>query len=358
MDSYWISGGKLVTPSGVLPGAVKISNGRIAEIRPKTGNRRALNARGLFIAPGFIDLHVWGDPRLVAEDAIAHGTTGFLTTLGPAPQRQLLRHVRERADQLLTDGAACLGIHLEGPFVSQKRAGALPSRWMRAPKVAELKALAQAARGRLRLVTMAPDLPGAIEAIRWCARQHITVSLGHTEADAATSVRAVEAGARAVTHVFNGMKPFHHRASSLLDVALTDDRVTAMVIADGIHISAFALRLLLRSKSAERTALVTDSIRRQGWRVWLRRGAYYTRSGVLAGSCLTMIGAVKNAVQLAGASLPDAVRMASEIPARLLGIQHQRGRLAVGLIADLVAFDKEFRVHWTVRQGQWSKARS
>lgn len=357
MDSFWIAGGKLVTPSGALPGAIKISGGKIAEIRASSGRRRAISARGLFIAPGFIDLHVWGDPRLVAEDAIAYGTTGFLTTLGPAPHRQLLRHVQERADQLITDGAVCLGIHLEGPFVSQKRAGALPARWMRAPKIAELQALAQAARGRLRLITLAPDLPGAMEAIRWCARHNIIVSLGHTEADAPTSLRAIEAGATAASHVFNGMKPFHHRSASLLDVALTDDRLTAMVIADGIHISSFALRLLLRSKAAEHVALVTDSIRRQGWRVRLRKGAYYTRSGILAGSCLTMIEAVKNAVTLAGASLPDAVRMASEIPARLLGIQRQRGRLAEGAAADLVAFDKAFRVHWTIRQGQWIKVR-
>ena len=242
-----------------------------------------------------------------------------------------------------------MGVHLEGPFINPRRAGALPARWMRPPGGAELRALAVS--GQLRMITMAPELPGAREAIRWCRAHHIVVSLGHSEADASGALAAIEAGASAVTHVFNAMRPFHHREPTLLGVALTDDRLTAMVVLDGVHVDAYAFRLLLRAKGAGRVALVTDSIRHQGWRVTRRHGAYYTRHGVLAGSGLTMIRAVRNATSSGGASLEEAVRMASETPARLLGLDRARGALAVGKRADLVAFDRRFRVRLTVIGG-------
>jgi N-acetylglucosamine-6-phosphate deacetylase len=222
---------------------------------------------------------------------------------------------------------------------------------MRRPTSGELGRLARAARQRLKLLTIAPELPGALEAIRWCLRHGIAASLGHSVASAADAQRAVDAGARAVTHVFNGMPPMHHRRASLLEVALTDGRLTTMVIADGVHVGAEALRLLLQVKRPERIALVTDSIRRQGWPVTLRGGAYYLKDGTLAGSALTMIRAVRNAVALGGVSLLDAVRMASEVPARLLG-DRTRGALAVGKRADLVAFDKQFRVLLTMVAGR------
>jgi len=203
----------------------------------------------------------------------------------------------------------------------------------------------------VRLVTIAPELPGSSEAIAWCRRRGITVSLGHSDADGAAAVQAVAAGARAVTHVFNGMRPFHHRNPSLLDVALTDPRLVAMAICDGVHVSPSAFRPLVQAKGPDRIALVTDSIRFQGGDVVNRRGAYYTRHGVLAGSALTMIEAVRNAVRLGGVSLEDAVRMASEIPARLIG-DRSRGALAVGQRADLVVFDRRFRVQMTIVGGQ------
>ena len=200
-------------------------------------------------------------------------------------------------------------------------------------------------------MTLAPELPGAAEAIRWCRRHGVVVSLGHSDADAASARRAVEAGARAVTHVFNAMRPLHHRETSLLDVALTERRLTTMVILDGVHVSPSAFRLLMRAKGPEEIALVTDSIRRAGWPVVRRQGAFYTTRGTLAGSDLTMMDAVHNAVTFAGLALTDAVRMASEVPARLLGLR-DRGALATGRRADLVAFDRRFRVLLTLVAGR------
>ena len=347
MNDFWLAHGKLVTPRGIVDGAVKISRGRLAAIQPRAPRgATTFSARGGYVAPGFIDLHVWGDPAVVAHEAVRHGTTSFLTSLGPGAPRALLKAVRARAAQ-----GRCLGIHLEGPFLNPARGGALPKRWMRRPTVAELSRLAQAAGGFLKLITIAPELRGATEVIRWCARHRVVVSLGHSQATAADALHAIDAGASAVTHVFNGLAPFHHREPGLLDVALTDPRLTAMVILDGVHVSAYAFRLLVRSKGPSGVALVTDSIRHEGWTVTRRRGAYYTAAGVLAGSGLTMMRAVRNAVIAGGVALADAVRMASETPARVLGLR-DRGILAPGRRADLVVFDRRFHVLMTMVGGR------
>lgn len=353
MDNVWLVNGTLLTPHGAVQGAVKIRGGRIVALRrsaPQHGPR--IDVQGAHVAPGFIDLHVWGDPSTIARESPKGGTTAFLTTLGPESATSLLNKVAERAASRVVAGATCLGIHLEGPFVNPARGGALPRRSMRAPTVSELKRLSLAARGSLRLVTIAPELPGALEAVRWCRRTRMAVSLGHSEADAATSLRAIEAGAKAVTHVFNGMRPLSHRTPSLIDVALTDPRPITMVIADGIHVSPRAFQLLVHAKGVEHIALVTDSIRCQGWKVIARGGAFYTTTGVLAGSNLTMMRAVRNAVEFASLPVSEAVRMATEVPAKLLGLERVRGRLAIGKRADLVVFDRRFRVLLTLVGGR------
>ena len=331
---------------------MRIRGGRIAAIRGSAPRgARAIRLHGSYLAPGFIDLHLWGDPWVVSRESATHGATAFLTTVGPDAPQRLAAQVAVRAAARHLPGAECLGIHAEGPFLNPVRGGALPRRGMRRPSVAELGRLARRAGHRLKLITLAPELPGALQAIRWCRRRGIVASLGHSNADAKAARRAVDAGAVAVTHVFNGMRAYHHRAPGLLDVALTDPRLTTMVIADGVHVSPDAFRLLVRAKGARRVALVTDSIRHQGWDVTARGGAYYTRNGVLAGSRLTMIEAVRNAVDFGGVSLGDAVCMASEVPARLLGLR-SRGTLAAGKRADLVAFDRRFRVLLTIVGGR------
>lgn len=352
MDDFWLTHGKLITPRGVVDGALKVSRGRIAAFRRNAPRgARGINLRGAYLAPGFIDLHVWGPPQRVSREAAKTGTTAFLTTLGPESPASLRAHTAQRSALRQWPGAECIGVHLEGPFVNPKRAGALPRRSMRDPTVAELNRLVCAAAGRLKMITMAPELRGAEAAIRWCRRRRVVVSLGHSASDVGRAYGAADAGATAVTHVFNGMLPLHHREPSLLNAALTDSRVTTMVIADGVHVGPSALKLLLQAKGPARVALVTDSIRYQGWDVVAREGAYYTRGGVLAGSRLTMIEAVRNMVELAGVSLADAVRMAAEVPAKLLSLT-SRGVLAVGKRADLVAFDQKFRVLLTIVSGR------
>ncbi len=346
MDPLWIAEGRLVTPRGIVDGAIQIVRGRIAAIRARSPKgARAISVRGAYVSPGFIDLHVWGDPRIVARDAVKSGTTAFLTTLGPQSSGALARAVRERAAILSagTDGAACLGLHLEGPFVNPRKAGALPKQGIRPPQAAEIRRLMRASGETLRLITLAPELPGAAAAIHAGRRLGITISLGHTVADAHATLRAVQAGASAVTHIFNAMPALHHREPSLLDVALLDSRLTAMVIADGRHVGWSAFKLLMQLKGPGGVALVTDSIRRQGWNVQARGGAYYTPSGRLAGSRLTMLEAVRHAVIEGKVPLAEAVRMASSVPARLIGIERFRGILERGRRADLAVFDRRFR---------------
>lgn len=352
MTTFWLTGGTLVMPHGLMRAAVGIKGSRIVAIRSSApAKARRISVRGAYLAPGFIDLHVWGELSTISLAAAQSGTTAFLTTLAPAPSWALVAQLARLDLKQPLPGAACLGAHLEGPFLNPARGGALPRRWMRRPLKRELRALFRAGAGRLKVMTMAPELPGGAEAIRECVRHRIVASLGHTDADAQAARRAVEAGAKAVTHVFNGMRPLHHRESSLLDVALADPRLTTMVILDGIHISPSAFRLLVRTKGVQRIALTTDSIRHAGWDVIRRRGAFYTRRGILAGSDLTMMDAVRNAVTFAGLALTDAVRMASEVPARLLGLR-DRGVLATGRRADLVAFDRHFRVLLTLVGGR------
>lgn len=356
-SDLWISQAKLVTKKGICEGALQVVHGRIARIvRSAPKSAKTIRLRGAYLAPGFIDLHVWGDPQAVSEQAVKAGTTAFLTTLGPQSSRDLIKSLNALRWNNLK--ARCLGVHLEGPYLNPEKSGALPKRWMRAPSINELRALNCAAAGRLKLITLAPELPGAMAAIRWCARKGIVASLGHSQASAACASKAVDSGARAVTHIFNGMPAFHHRRPSVLDVGLIDPRLIAMIIADGTHASPTALRLLMGSRSAQSIALVTDSTQLKPGHARLRHGAYYLpasnkRTGaILAGSNLTMIGAVERAIGFGGASLEAAVAMASMVPARLLGLKHKVGTLAVGYRADLTAFDQKFNVCLTVVAGK------
>ncbi len=348
----WLVNGRVVTPSGIRRAAVGWKAGRIVGIAPSAPRSASrVDADGQHVAPGLIDLHLWGEPDAVASEAAASGVTAFLTTFGPCAPERLVARLLTFTNGAMT-GPQCLGVHLEGPFVNPKKAGALPPRWMRPPVEAELQQLARYG-AAIRMITIAPELPGALDAIRWCRQRGVLASLGHTDADAMATDHAIRAGARAVTHVFNAMRPYHHREPGLVGVALTDERLAAMVILDGHHIDRTAFRLLLKMKGPRGVVLVTDSIRHQqelqAAPAW---GAYYTPGGALAGSRLTMIEAVRNAAEFAKISLVDAVQMASANPARLLRESSRRGSIEVGKRADLIVFDNRFRVSLTIVGGQ------
>ncbi|MBI4322766.1 MAG: N-acetylglucosamine-6-phosphate deacetylase [Candidatus Omnitrophica bacterium] len=350
----WLTNGKLITPRGIVGGAVGIRGEHLAHVgaTPPRGDER-ISARGRYIAPGFIDLHIWGDPARVAAEEARTGTTGFLTAIGPESPELLVNHLAQLDLTPDARGARCLGIHLEGPFLNPLRAGALASRWLRPPVSRELRQLAHQAGAALRLITIAPEIPRGIETIRWCARHRVAVSLGHSDADAAATQRAISAGASAVTHVFNGMRPLHHRDPGLLGEVLTDDRLTAMIVLDGIHVDPRAFQFLVRCKGPDGVVLATDSVRHQPFRQSAyAHGAYRLKGGVLAGSALTMIQAVRNAVVSGKIPLHQAVQMASFNPARLIHESPRLGSLEAGKRADLVVFDDAFRVWMTLVDGR------
>jgi N-acetylglucosamine-6-phosphate deacetylase len=351
--SVWLAGGGLVGLKGIVQAAIGWDAGRLLAPRraPPAGVER-IDVRGAFVAPGFIDLHAWGEPSVVGRDLAAGGTTAFLSTIGPCAPEELMARLQALRDAPPGAGAACEGAHLEGPFLNPRQAGALPARWMRPAVARELRQLEPLAAG-IRLMTLAPELPGSEALIRWCRRRAIVPSLGHSEADASVAELAILAGASAATHVFNRMPPLHHRQPGLLGVALTDDRLAAMAILDGIHLHPMAFRLLYRSKGPDRIVLVTDAVRHaEALGAREVRGAFYRDDGVLAGSALTMMRAVQNAVAFAKMPLWEAVRMASLNPARLLGCAGTRGTLRAGSRADLVVFDERFRVLLTVVDGR------
>lgn len=353
MDSFWLTNGQVITPAGIIRGGVGIRGGHIQSVGtggPRSGTR--LNVQGRYIAPGFVDLHIWGDPRRVAREEAKTGTTAFLTSLSPESPERLINRIVQLDLSPNGRGARCLGLHLEGPFLNPLRAGALAGRWLRPPTSRELRQLARHAGAALRMITIAPELPHGLEAVRWLSRRGVAVSLGHSDADAAMAQKAAQAGATAVTHVFNGMRALHHRDPGLLGEALTDERLTAMVILDGHHVDPTAFHLLARCKGADGVALVTDSVRHQAHRTAaLSRGAYRLKGGRLAGSALTMMQAVANAVRFGTLSLPEAVKMASLVPSRLIRESHRLGSLEAGKRADLTIFDRAFHVWMTIVDG-------
>lgn len=377
-----LTGGRVVTPEGVRWADVTVREGRIAEVSERAPGRVAVDAvdlDGRWLLPGFVDLHVHGgggaqfNTRDAAEVQRAaafharHGTTALLATTVAAPIGELL-------DALTAIGAASaapaagaaqvLGAHLEGPFLSRRRPGAMEQEHFLLPAEAPEAIERLLAGGPVRSISLAPELPGALELTRAAVARGVLVSLAHTDAGAPEAEAAIAAGARAVTHAFNAMRPLHHREPGLIGVALERDELTCELICDGVHVDPIVVRLLLRLKGPERTALVTDAIEatglpdgdyRLGDRAVCVRAGRATLPGAdtIAGATLTMDAAVRNAVRFGEATVADAARMAATTPAELLGIEATKGSIAPGRDADLVVLDDDLSLHRVLVRGSW-----
>ena len=259
-------------------------------------------------------------------------------------------------------GATILGVNLEGPFVNPRRRGALPKAWVRAPSPMELAALSKASDGSIKLMTLAPELPGAQELQQSALEDWITVAVGHTDATYEEARRAFGAGASHVTHAYNGMRPFHHRDPGPVLAAIDSMHVTLELIADGVHLHPATVRAIVRAAGSDRIALVSDAVPPAGsdggvFRVGdqdarLTGDRVLLPDGTIAGGAATMGGIVRNMVEWGAASLAEAVRMASTVPARVLGLSDRKGRLAPGFDADLVALDNNLNVAMTWAGGR------
>jgi N-acetylglucosamine-6-phosphate deacetylase len=318
----------------IVPGDVEIADGRVAQV-----GVAAPTGRG-FAVPGFVDLQVNGiaDVNLltadeagyhrVGEALLAGGVTAYLPTFVTSPEDALARALRGMPAE--TGGPRILGAHLEGPFISPERLGMHPAAHRRDPDPALLDRLLGA--GPVRVVTLAPELPGALDLVERLVGLGIAVSLGHTDATAQEANSAFDLGARSVTHVFDAMRPLHHRDPGIVAAALTRDDVVVQMILDDVHLAPETALLVWRAARG-RVALVSDLTAVPGGR---------TPEGVLAGGAQPLMDGVRRLHEL-GATLEEAIGAASEVPARLLGLTDV-GRLAPGPPADVVVLDDRLEV--------------
>ena len=334
------------------------------------------------LAPGFVDIHMHGGAGLDVMRAspaelphlnkflTTHGVTGYFPTTVAAPLDQTCRALEKLADAIAaasvsSNGNAAqarpLGIHLEGPFLSHKRRGVHPPEYLVEPTLEIFERLWQAAHGQVRIMTIAPELPGALEVIAEAARRNVCVSIGHSDAQLDAARAGVRAGARHATHTFNAMRPLDHRDPGILAEVLIDRQLTADIIADGIHVAPEVVHLFLQAKGVERAVLITDATAAAG----MPNGTYQlgpiqvevkdgrcTMDGKLAGSVLTMDRAVRNVTRFAGWSLQHAVRAATLNPARAVGLGRSYGVLAPGAEANLVVLSPNGEVRKTFVRGR------
>jgi N-acetylglucosamine-6-phosphate deacetylase len=363
--------GKLAIGGVLERGAVVVENGRIAEIvrSPHDGALPDVIIEASIVAPGLIDLQVNGgfgvdvgpDPdalRTLARRLPETGVTAYLPTLISSPAETYRAGFAAFNQAVDAPGARALGLHLEGPYLAPARKGAHPLAAIEqaAPRILD-EALAS---GFLRLMTLAPERPGALERIRRLSERGVLVSLGHTDATYEEFTAGIDAGATMATHLYNAMSPFAHRAPGATGAALTDDRIAVGLIADGIHSHPASLTLAIRAKGTANVALVTDMMaaagmppgtyRLGGQPVEVDTESARLADGTLAGAVLTLDRAVRNMVLWTGVTAAEALRMATETPARLLGLS-DRGRLVVGAVADFALFDGDLRVVATIVGG-------
>ncbi|GAB3630850.1 N-acetylglucosamine-6-phosphate deacetylase [Microbacterium shaanxiense] len=372
MTSTLIHSARLITDGVETADAwVRFEDGRVSATGTGAGRPDAdrvidavdLAGEGAILTPGFIDIHGHGGAGASFDDGVdairlarelhrAHGTTRAVVSLVTAPLDDLARRVGEIADLMTTD-ADILGSHLEGPFLDPGHHGAHEPSLLRAPVAADVRRLLEAGRGTVRQVTIAPELPGGLEAIALIVAAGSAAAVGHTNADAATAVAAFEAGATILTHAFNAMPGIHHRAPGPVLAAAADHRVVLEAIADDVHLDPHVIKLLFDAAPG-RVALVTDAMAAAGSadgrydlgavKVTVTDGiARADDTGSIAGSTLTQDVALQRAVA-AGAPLVEAVRALTQTPAAAVGLAGELGSLVPGHLGDAVLLDARLRV--------------
>jgi N-acetylglucosamine-6-phosphate deacetylase len=377
-----LTGARVVMAGAVLDdGWVRVDGSRIAEVGSGRPEDEVLDLGGGWLVPGYIDIHTHGggghDVARSPEDMAAsvdfhlgHGTTRTLVSLVTAPVGELvdqLGWIADLAERNGTDtaGGRVMGAHLEGPFLSEARCGAQNPDFLLDPDRDVLTTLIKAARGWLRVTTVAPELPGALDIIADLVAADVVAAVGHTDATYAQAAAGFAAGARLATHLFNGMRSLHHREPGPALAAL-DAGVACEVINDGEHVHPAILRLVA-GRGEHALVLITDAMDAAGigdgeyelggQRVTVQDGAArLVRTGSLAGSTLTMDVAVRRAVIDGALSVPAAIAAASLNPARVLGIDGDCGAIAPGLAADLLHLDDDLEVQRVMTNGRWLPA--
>ncbi|HKQ51508.1 MAG TPA: N-acetylglucosamine-6-phosphate deacetylase, partial [Pyrinomonadaceae bacterium] len=356
-----VVGGTVVARDHVVEdGAVLVEDGHISfvgrarDVEPEPGSEM-IDAAGLMILPGLIDTHVHGSHgddvmvggaesvRRISRAQLRYGTTSYLPSTVSAHHEALLRALEACAAAVNTSepAAEVLGVHVEGPFINRNKKGAHAPETLRDPDLDQCMEYLRAAPGLVKIMTLAPELPGGMELIRLLVAHNVVASLGHSEADYDTALAAIEAGATHATHLYNAMPALHHRKPNLTTACLNEPFIRAEIVLDGVHVAPEMARLAARIKGREGLILITDAmsavgcpdgtyalgalpVRVEGERCLLMDGE------TIASSLLTMNRAVGNAVKFTGASLVDAAYMASSHPAEVCGVSDRKGSIEVG----------------------------
>ena len=358
---------------GIVETNVGIEDGRIAYIGDDpTKITEPIGPIEGTLLPGFIDQHIHGAGGADAMDAdvdalqtisaslAGEGTTAFLaTTMTHSPEAigaalTAVRSIRETGEYR---GAQVLGVHLEGPFISEKHVGAQPLEYVAKPDPCVFARYNELSGNAIRIVTLAPETEGGLDLIRYLSQNGIVASIGHTGAGYADAEAAVAAGARNVTHTYNAQTGLHHREAGVVGAAMLLDALNCEVICDTIHVSVPAIRLLIKNKPHDKITLITDAMRAKGLpdgiselggqTVYVKGGEARLADGRLAGSVLRMNEAIRNLVEKVGVSFTDAVDFATRNPAGNLGVSAERGTIATGKRADFTVLDETFRVRMT-----------
>lgn len=382
--SWIIHNVNVVLEDGVIFGSVVVQNGKIAEVLSddksavsSTEGLEIIDGGGGWLLPGFIDVHVHGgfgadfmDASSDSFDTItrfhaSQGTTGMLATTMTA-SKEAIEAVLHAVDNYRSSEmpyAALYGVHLEGPFISEKWPGAQNPDHIINPQLEWMKQWVSKWPSLIKQLTLAPEKMGAIDTIAWLAEQGINTACGHTDALYAEVIAAADAGLSQAVHTYNAMRGLHHREPGALGAVLTDPRIAAELIADGIHVHPGAIRLLLAAKPADKIILITDAMSAAGMPdgnynlgglavIMKDNEARLLEGNALAGSCLTMIGAVRFILEHTDLTIAEVSRLASVNAAKQLGINDRTGSIVSGKQADLVWVDEQLRIQQTWVQGR------
>ena len=373
-----ITGGTILTPDQVILDHTLVIEGEkilsMASHMPLTliGNE-IIDVKGFFVVPGFIDIHVHGAVGSDTMDATSgailamgnffaqHGVTSFLPTTVAAPAKDIQVAINNVSTTIRSyEGARHIGIHLEGPYLSNEFRGAQPSQHLRSADPDEYRSWL--GNKDVRLITVAPEVEGVPDLIGAGTGVGVEFALGHTGASYEQVLAAVEMGLHQAAHTFNGMPGLKHRSPGALGAVLSDDRIWAQVIVDGIHVHPAIVKLLVKAKGIDRTILITDAIRASGMpdgdyalgdqTVHVKGGVARTDAGGLAGSTLTMDQALRNVIKFAGISLAGALPMVTRVPAAAMRLENHKGSIAPGFDADIVVLDETNHVRMTMVGGR------
>jgi N-acetylglucosamine-6-phosphate deacetylase len=378
--TYAVRNVKIVTPFRIIEnGSVIVTGKKISALGGVEdveipSSMKSYDMNGMILTPGFIDVLVHGGGGAgfaddneesigtVSEFFFEHGTTGLLASLYSKPLKLLVKDVARIAKYVDSHKYTNVkGIHMEGPFINPEMKGAMKEEYLWKPDVDSWNQLYSASKGYIKLMTIAPELPGCHDVMRAAANDRVVLSVGHSMALFHEIEAAIDNGAAHVTHMFNAMQPFHHREPGVIVGGLLRNELKLELIADGIHVHPAVMRLMYNIKGDGGIVLITDAIRASGMpdgdytfmdqKIKVKDKKAFLEDGTLAGSTLTMERAVKNMVELVGVPLTDAVRMASLNGAKVLGLESRKGILAVGKDADFVILDINFEVQLTIYEG-------